>query len=166
MAASLLPWVQPKPACLRRVLFKLAPDQTRSQQAGCICEEKCLFAIAKSKGCVYANHPWYSRSLLACRLARKKAPELRSVSEACLASLVAHDMAEFRTRNANLGKAPDNSRTAQLVQLRGTQTKRTAKHKRFAHHTRATICGCRPNRMSTSMSNGFIAILNSTSRIL
>ena len=95
-------------------------------------------------------------ALLACRLARKKAPELRSVS-ACLASLVAHDMGEFRTRNANLGKAPDNSRTTQLVQLSGTQTKRTAKHKRFAHHTRATICGCRPSRMSTSMSNGFTA---------
>ena len=36
------------------------PDR---KQAGCICEEKCLFAIEKSKGCVYANHPWYSRSL-------------------------------------------------------------------------------------------------------
>ena len=43
-------------------------------------------------------------AFLACRLARKKAPELRSVSEACLASLVAHDMVEFRTRSAHLGK--------------------------------------------------------------
>ena len=149
----------------RAIQAGTGPDPIANRQAAYV-RRNVYSQLKRAKGVCMQTILGTHAAFLACRLARKKAPELRSVSEACLASLVAHDMAEFRTRNANLGKAPDNSRTAQLVQLRGTQTKRTAKHKRFAHHTRSTICGCRPSRMSTSMSNGFIAILNSTSRIL
>ena len=105
------------------------PDTIANRQAAYV-RRNVYSQLKRAKGVCVQTILGTNAAFLACRLAKKKPPELRSVTEACLSSLVAHDMAESR----------------------------------FAHHTRTTICGCRPSRMSTSMSNGIIAIRNSTLR--
>ena len=79
------------------------PDPIANRQAAYV-RRNVYSQLKRAKGVCMQTILGTHAAFLACRLARKKAPELRSVSEACLASLVAHDMAEFRTRNANLGK--------------------------------------------------------------
>ena len=79
------------------------PDPIANRQAAYV-RRNVYSQLRRAKGvCMQAILGTHA-AFLACRLAKKKAPELRSVSEACLASLVAHDMVEFRTRSAHLGK--------------------------------------------------------------
>ena len=87
----------------RAIQAGTGPDPIANRQAAYV-RRNVYSQLKRAKGVCMQTILGTHAAFLACRLARKKAPELRSVSEACLASLVAHDMVEFRTRSAHLGK--------------------------------------------------------------